>query len=33
VDTNYGVRGVSSNQFYNHFSLLRSIEGGLKLPC
>jgi len=33
VDTNYGVHGTTSNQFYNHFSLLRSIEGGLKLPC
>jgi phosphatidylinositol-3-phosphatase len=33
VDTNYGVHGIRSNQFYNHFSLLRSMEGGLKLPC
>lgn len=33
VDTNYGVHGSTSNQFYNHFSLLRSIEGGLRLPC
>ncbi|HLZ41626.1 MAG TPA: alkaline phosphatase family protein [Candidatus Sulfotelmatobacter sp.] len=33
VDTNYGVHGVSSNQFYTHFSLLRSLEAGLKLPC
>jgi hypothetical protein len=33
VDTNYGKGGVQSAQFYTHFSLLRSIEGGLKLPC
>lgn len=33
VDTNYGVHGVSSGVFYTHFSLLRSIEGGLGLPC
>lgn len=33
VDTNYGVHGVQSGQYYNHFSLLRSIEGGLDLPC
>jgi len=33
VDTNYGSRGLTSNVFYNHFSLLGSIEGGLGLPC
>jgi hypothetical protein len=33
VDTNYGVKGVQSAHFYTHFSLLRSIEGGLALPC
>ncbi|MCU1301387.1 MAG: Phosphoesterase family protein [Candidatus Sulfotelmatobacter sp.] len=33
VDTNYGVRNLQSSTFYNHFSLLRTIEGGLKLPC
>lgn len=33
VDTNYGVHGTTSSQFYNHFSLLRSVEGGLGLPC
>jgi phosphatidylinositol-3-phosphatase len=33
VDTNYGVRGVQSTQMYTHFSLLKSIEGGLELPC
>jgi hypothetical protein len=33
VDTNYGVHGQQSSQFYTHFSLLRSIEGGLGLPC
>ena len=25
--------GVQSNNFYTHFSLLRTIEGGLGLPC
>lgn len=33
VDTNYGFHGLQSDQFYTHFSLLRSIEGGLRIPC
>jgi hypothetical protein len=33
VDTNFGVHGVQSSQFYTHFSLLKSLEGGLGLPC
>ncbi len=33
VDTNYGVHGVRSNRRYTHYSLLKSIEGGLGLPC
>lgn len=33
VDTNYGVHGVQSDVYYNHFSLLKTIEGGLGLPC
>jgi phosphatidylinositol-3-phosphatase len=33
VDTNYGVHGLSSETFYTHFSLLRTVEGGLGLPC
>ncbi|HYX54462.1 MAG TPA: alkaline phosphatase family protein [Candidatus Limnocylindrales bacterium] len=33
VDTNYGVHGVKSSQRYTHFSLLKSIEAGLGLPC
>lgn len=33
VDTNFGGHGKSSNQFYTHFSLLKSIESGLELPC
>ncbi len=33
VDTSYGVKGVLSNVRYNHFSLLKTIEGGLGLPC
>lgn len=33
VDKNYGARGVMSNNYYTHFSLLKSIESGLGLPC
>jgi hypothetical protein len=33
VDTNYGVHGVQSGNFYTHFSLLKSIEAGFRLPC
>ena len=33
VDTNYGPHGVSSNKWYSHFSLLRTLEGGFGLPC
>ena len=33
VDTNYGIHGLQSSVYYNHFSLLKSIEGGLGLPC
>ncbi len=33
VDTNYGFHELRSGEFYTHFSLLRSIEGGFGLPC
>ncbi len=33
VDTNYGYHNLQSNVFYTHFSLLKTIEGGFKLPC
>jgi len=33
VDTNYGKHGTTSSQYYNHFSLLKSIEAGFNLPC
>jgi hypothetical protein len=33
VDTNYGKKDVTSSKFYTHFSLLKSIEAGLNLPC
>ncbi len=33
VDTNYSFHGITSSNFYDHFSLLRSIEGGFRLPC
>ncbi len=33
VDTNYGVHKLQSTQRYLHYSLLKSIESGLGLPC
>jgi len=33
VDTNYGVGGKKSATRYNHFSLLKTIESALELPC
>jgi hypothetical protein len=33
VDLNYGVHAVQSSTFYTHFSLLKSLEGALGLPC
>jgi phosphatidylinositol-3-phosphatase len=33
VDTNYGHSGVRSNVYYNHFSLLKSLEAGFELRC
>lgn len=33
VETNYGPHGVKSNRFYTHFSLLKSLESGFRLPC
>jgi len=33
VDTNYGSHGLQSNVPYNHFSVTKSIESGLGLPC
>jgi len=33
VDTNYGPHELQSGEFYTHFSLLKSIESGLQLPC
>jgi len=33
VDTSYGTHGVSSSNSYNHFSLLKSMESALGLPC
>jgi len=33
VETNYGARGVKDANFYTHFSLLKSIESGFRLPC
>ena len=33
VETNFGAKGVQSANFYTHFSLLRTMEGALGLPC
>jgi hypothetical protein len=33
VDTNYGPHGVKDGNFFTHFSLLKSLEGGFRLPC
>ena len=33
VDTSYGSHGLKSSTPYNHFSLTKSIEGALGLPC
>lgn len=28
-----GPKGLTSGTFYNHFSLLKSLEAGFGLPC
>ena len=33
VDTNYGPRHKKSGKFYTHFSLFKTIEGGLGVGC
>jgi phosphatidylinositol-3-phosphatase len=33
VDTNFGRHGVQSPVRYDHFSLLKTLEGGFGLPC
>jgi len=33
VETNYGKHGVKSGRFYTHFSLLKSLESSLRVPC
>lgn len=33
VETSYGRHRVESNQFYTHYSLLKSLEAGFNLPC
>jgi len=33
VDTNTGAKGLTSGTFYNHFSLLKTLEAGFGLPC
>jgi hypothetical protein len=33
VDRNYGRQGVHSGKYYTHFSLLKTVERALGLPC
>ncbi len=33
VDKNFGPKGVQSQRYYNHFSLLKTVEGAFGLPC
>ncbi len=33
VDRNYGEQGVQSTKYYTHFSLLKTVETALGLPC
>jgi hypothetical protein len=33
IETSHGDRGVHSRRFYTHFSLLKTIQAGLGLPC
>jgi hypothetical protein len=33
VDTSYGTHGIQSATSYNHFSLLKTMEAALGLPC
>jgi phosphatidylinositol-3-phosphatase len=33
VDTNYGFHGIQSPLYYNHYSLLKTLEAGFGLPC
>jgi hypothetical protein len=33
VDTNYRAHGIRSGVPYTHFSLLRSLESGFRVPC
>jgi hypothetical protein len=32
VATNYGVRGVTDHRFYDHYSLLKTVEAAFDLP-
>ncbi|MGC1767328.1 MAG: hypothetical protein WA785_03370 [Candidatus Acidiferrales bacterium] len=33
MDNNDGKSGKQSSEFYTHFSLLKSVEAALRLPC
>ena len=33
VETNYRKSARASNEYYDHFSLLRTLEAGFRLPC
>jgi phosphatidylinositol-3-phosphatase len=33
VDTNYGEHGAQSAQFYDHYSLTKTLDAAFRLPC
>jgi hypothetical protein len=33
VDTNYGAHRIQSSKFYDHYSLTKTLDGLLRLPC
>ena len=33
VDTNYGRHQIQSSQFYDHYSLTKTLDAAFKLPC
>jgi len=33
VDTNYGQHGIQSTQFYDHYSLTKTLDAAFRLPC
>jgi hypothetical protein len=33
VDTNYGPRQIHSSEFYDHYSLTKTLDAAFGLPC